>query len=161
MAQWYCMTGGTRYGPTTEEEIRGWLAEGRLKPTDMVWAEGMPEWLPAGSALPGTPGAAAPGPLPPLAPGALPPSPRYLKPHRGTTVLVLSILGWVVCCICSIIAWVMANNDLREMDAGLMDPSGRDTTKTARIVAMVQVILSLVCGAIAAIVGLFGALSQR
>ena len=41
-----------------------------------------------------------------------------MQPHRGTTVLVLGILGLVVCPICGIIAWVMGNKDLAEMAAG-------------------------------------------
>jgi len=67
-----------------------------------------------------------------------------LKPHRGTTVLVLGILGLVVCVICGIIAWVMGKNDLREMDAGVMDPSGRGTTNAGRICGMISVILACV-----------------
>jgi len=67
-----------------------------------------------------------------------------LKPHRGTAVLVLGILGLVVCVICGIIAWVMGKNDLREMDAGIMDPSGRGITNAGRICGMVSVILACV-----------------
>ncbi|MBN2182674.1 MAG: hypothetical protein JW715_12250, partial [Sedimentisphaerales bacterium] len=48
-----------------------------------------------------------------------------MKPHRGTLILILGILGLVCCVICGIIAWVMGNTDLREIDAGRMDPSGR------------------------------------
>lgn len=64
-----------------------------------------------------------------------------LRPHRGGVVLALGILGLVVCFICGIIAWVMGNNDLREMDAGLMDPSGRGLTKAGKICGMISVIL--------------------
>ena len=78
-------------------------------------------------------------PYPPAAP-----VPQMLKPHRGTTVLVLGILGLVVCVICGIIAWVMGKNDLREMDAGIMDPSGRGTTNAGRICGMISVILACV-----------------
>ena len=35
-------------------------------------------------------------------------------------------------------AWVMGNNDLREMDRGYMDPAGRDLTNTGRILGMVS-----------------------
>ena len=55
-------------------------------------------------------------------------TPTGLKPHRGTTILVLGILSLVFQCagwIFGIIAWVMANNDLPQMDAGVMDPAGR------------------------------------
>ena len=57
MAQWYAQVGGQRYGPVGEEEMKGWIAQGRVKPTDFVWSEGMPAWVAAGSAL-GQPAAA-------------------------------------------------------------------------------------------------------
>ena len=82
-----------------------------------------------------------------------------LKPHRGVVVLVLGILGLVVCFICGIIAWVMGNNDLREMEAGQMDPSGMGLTKAGKICGMIGVILAIVfigiwlLGTCAAIVG--------
>jgi uncharacterized membrane protein YidH (DUF202 family) len=72
-----------------------------------------------------------------------PPS-QPLKPHRGAVVLVLGILGIVVCFICGIIAWVMGNGDLREMNAGIMDPSGRGLTQAGKICGMISVILTIV-----------------
>jgi len=65
-------------------------------------------------------------------------------PHRGTLILVLGILGIVCCFICGIIAWVMGKNDLREMDAGKMDPTGRGLTNAGKICGMVGVILAIV-----------------
>jgi hypothetical protein len=59
-------------------------------------------------------------------------------------VLVLGILGLVVCFICGIIAWVMGNNDLRQMDAGAMDPSGRGLTQAGKICGMISVILAII-----------------
>ncbi len=67
-----------------------------------------------------------------------------MEPHRGTVVLVLGILGLVMCVILGIIAWVMGNGDLRKMDAGQMDPSGRGLTNAGRICGMISVILALV-----------------
>lgn len=67
-----------------------------------------------------------------------------LAPHRGVVVLVLGILGLVVCFICGIIAWVMGNNDLRQMDAGTMDPSGRGMTQAGKICGMISVILVII-----------------
>ena len=67
-----------------------------------------------------------------------PPS-RRLRPHRGTVILVFGILGLVVCVIFGIVAWVMGNNDLNEMRAGRMDPSGNDLTQAGRICGMVAV----------------------
>jgi hypothetical protein len=62
-----------------------------------------------------------------------------LKPHRGTTVLVLGIIGIACCLICGIIAWVMGSKDLKEMDEGIMDPEGRGLTQAGKICGMVSV----------------------
>lgn len=67
-----------------------------------------------------------------------------MKPHRGTAVLVLGILGLVICVICGIVAWVMGNADLRDMESGRMDPSGLGMTKAGKICGMVSVILNII-----------------
>ena len=69
---------------------------------------------------------------------------QSVAPHRGVLILVLGILGIVCCFICGIIAWVMGNNDMREMDAGRMDPTGRGLTQAGKICGMVSVILQIV-----------------
>ncbi len=66
-----------------------------------------------------------------------------LNPHRGGVILALGILGLVVCFICGIIAWIMGNNDLREMAAGTMDLSGRGLTQAGRICGIVSVIIPI------------------
>ena len=66
-----------------------------------------------------------------------------MKPHRGAVILAFGILGLIVCQLFGVAAWVMANNDLREMDRGWMDPSGRELTKTGRILGMVSTALLL------------------
>ena len=83
-----------------------------------------------------------------------------LKPHRGVVVLVLGILGLVCCLICGIVAWVMGNADLAEMDAGTMDPEGRGLTQAGKICGIVSVILNvigLVIWLFAMIIGVIGA----
>ena len=55
-----------------------------------------------------------------------------LKPHRGGTILALAIIGLFVFGVLCLIAWIMASSDLREMDAGTMDPSGKSTTSSGR-----------------------------
>ena len=75
---------------------------------------------------------------------AQPTTSQPVKPHRGVVVLVLGILGLVCCFICGIIAWVMGNNDLREMAAGTMDSAGRGMTQAGKICGMISVILQIV-----------------
>jgi len=66
-----------------------------------------------------------------------------MKPHRGAVILVFGILGLVVCQVFGIAAWVMGNNDLREMNAGYMDSSGRDLTNAGRICGMIATVLMI------------------
>ena len=59
-----------------------------------------------------------------------------MKPHRGTLILVLGILGLVICAPLGplgIAAWVMGNGDLKQIDAGDKDHSGRSLTNAGRI----------------------------
>ncbi|HTE18276.1 MAG TPA: zinc ribbon domain-containing protein [Armatimonadota bacterium] len=79
---------------------------------------------------------------------AMPP-PSDLRPHRGGTLMGLSIGLAVVdlfCCpLASIASWVMANGDIKEMDAGRMDPSGRQQAKTAMAISIGGLVLGLLC----------------
>ena len=67
-----------------------------------------------------------------------------MKPHRGTLILVLGILGLVVCAPLAIAAWVMGSGDLKQMDAGTMDPSGRGTTQAGKICGIIGTILLII-----------------
>lgn len=97
---------------------------------------------------------------PPVAPiGPLPTAQTPLEPHRGGAILALGILGIVLCFICGIIAWVMGNNDLGEMAAGTMDPSGRGLTQAGKICGMVGVILVIAGICIWLLIALFAGAS--
>ncbi|MHC4666368.1 MAG: DUF4190 domain-containing protein [Planctomycetota bacterium] len=69
---------------------------------------------------------------------------RPLKAHRGGAVLALGILGLVVCFVLGVIAWVMGNNDLREMDVGVMDSAGRSMTQAGKVCGIVSTVLAFV-----------------
>ncbi len=78
-----------------------------------------------------------------------------MQPHRGVLILVFSILSWVVCVIFGIVAWVLANSDLRAMEEGRMDPTGEGMTKAGKIVAMISIIVSII-GCVIALVVIVG-----
>src|SRR5262245_6951881 len=70
---------------------------------------------------------------------------RRLKPHRGDTIQLLGILSFFIAGpILGPMAWIMGNNDLKEMDAGRMDPAGRSATSTGRMCGMISTILCIV-----------------
>ena len=75
---------------------------------------------------------------------AQPVTQQPLQPHRGILTLVLGILSIVCCLICGIIAWVMANKDLKEMAAGRMDPAGRGLTNAGKICGIVGIVVQIV-----------------
>ena len=70
---------------------------------------------------------------------------RRLSPHRGDMIQLMGILAFIpifgLPFILGPIAWVMGNNDLREMDAGRMDPAGRPATTTGRTCGKIAVII--------------------
>ena len=67
--------------------------------------------------------------------------PVVLKPHRAGTILALGIIGLIICGPLCIAAWLMGDSDIREMDAGIMDKSGRSTTSTGRALGVLGSIL--------------------
>ena len=69
--------------------------------------------------------------------------PRAAKSHRGVLILVLGIISLLVCVFAGIPAWLMANEDLAEMDAGLMDDSGRSLTRIGKVLAIISVVLAV------------------
>lgn len=75
MSQWFHAQDGRQHGPVDEAELRQLVASGRLKPDDLVWRDGMPEWVPV-SSLPQL----APSPGPSMAPPPPAPSNPYQAP---------------------------------------------------------------------------------
>jgi len=47
MTQWYCYVDDRQHGPMEEAALRQWVQSGRLKPDDLVWKEGMDDWVTA------------------------------------------------------------------------------------------------------------------
>lgn len=77
-----------------------------------------------------------------------------MQPHHGTMILVLGILGLITSCFpLGIVAWVMGNDDLKKMDAGVMDPDGRGMTQAGKIIGMISVLLAILGIAIWLVVG--------
>lgn len=105
-------------------------------------------------------------PPPGAYPPAFPPGPgggylsAGLKPHRATLVLALGIVGLLCCGPLGIVAYIFGKKDLAEMDAGVMDPSGRGTTNVGRIlgiVAMVFLVLQVIYFIVVILTGGFSA----
>jgi hypothetical protein len=67
-----------------------------------------------------------------------------LKETRGTTVLVLGILGIVLSCVVlGIIAWVMGSGDLKEMREGTRERRQESETRIGMVLGIVSVVLTV------------------
>jgi high-affinity nickel permease len=60
-----------------------------------------------------------------------------LQPHRGVLILVLGVLSLTSCVPLGIVAWILGNRDLRAMQEGRMETSGRDLTQAGKICGIV------------------------
>lgn len=52
MTQWHYIMDGQQAGPVDDATLRRWIAEGRIRPDQLVWCEGMVEWQ-AAATVPG------------------------------------------------------------------------------------------------------------
>ena len=67
---------------------------------------------------------------------------QNLLPHRGTLVLVMGILSWS-CCVFGVVAWYLGSQDIKQMNAGRMDPSGLTLTKAGYWIGVCSLLLQL------------------
>ena len=73
--QWHYTRGGQQFGPVPAAELKRMASSGDLSPTDMVWKEGMPNWVSAEKLkglFPGSPAVTATPPPQPPAPASWP-----------------------------------------------------------------------------------------
>ena len=173
--QWYYESMGTRQGPISSPIIEQLIMGGQVTILSRVWREGFPGWMPAGQTAElapvfvrmgtvntvglqvGPQVGQAPVPyavdtayaMPNESPGI---SSHRKTDHRGGLILTLGILSWVIPVLFFLcfLAWRMGQEDLKLMDDGRMDASGRGMTQIGMILGA---ILSWIC-----LVGLFLAL---
>ncbi|MDX2154985.1 MAG: GYF domain-containing protein [Hyphomicrobiaceae bacterium] len=80
--EWYLARDGQQHGPVSEPELRKIIELGYLRPTDLVWRQGWPDWQPATAVLP-PPGTARPVAPPPAAPKPESVAPAPAHPSGG------------------------------------------------------------------------------
>ncbi len=82
-AQWYIARDGKQHGPLTDVEMRTFVGHSYLRPSDLLWRPGMPDWQPAPQVFPAAfqQPQAAPAPQP-AAPQATAPAPQQPAPQR-------------------------------------------------------------------------------
>lgn len=86
--QWYIARDGQQHGPLSDIELRTFIARGHMKPNDLIWRAGFPDWRSAEEVFPQETGAAAAAAAAAgygAAPGqpAHDPSPQQGRPYGG------------------------------------------------------------------------------
>jgi uncharacterized RDD family membrane protein YckC len=81
--EWFYARNGQQFGPVNFETLLALLQQAQLQPTDLVWREGMPQWLPASS-------------VPELAPHipTTPPSIGYFNPVAEARMFAPAYAGF-------------------------------------------------------------------
>ncbi|BDU74324.1 DUF4339 domain-containing protein [Mesoterricola silvestris] len=123
---WSYIQNGATQGPVPQEVLQELLATGQVRPGDLVWRQGLPDWTPAGT----LPELRAVPPPPQVFPGALPPPAAEAVPAAVVEALratrpwvrfmgVLGILGTVFLAVIALVFLGMTQGPLRGMPQGL------------------------------------------
>lgn len=127
---WYFSRNGQQAGPIPLEALQNMYATGQVQPNDLVWTEGMPQWLPAASVPAVTGAGAAPAPAPQVSPmGYYNPNARGSGANfrdKAKTAMILGILS-LTCCgfFTGIPALIIGNNAMKNMkSSGNLDGHG-------------------------------------
>lgn len=135
----------TEYGPLEQAQIRDWLGQGRMDGNSQVRSADSDDWSPL-SGHPELSELLAPSRSTPPPPT---PSPQadvqHYAPHRGALILTFGILGIACCFPFGIAAWIMGNNDMQQIEAGMMDPTGKSLTNAGRICGIIGTVLGIFC----------------
>jgi hypothetical protein len=101
--EWHYTKNGQRFGPVSGQQLKELAAKGGIGPDDLVWKEGMPQWVPASKIkglLPSSaPNATEPPPVPPVVdtaetqPPAQAPASKLATLRTATSEKAQAVLG--------------------------------------------------------------------
>ena len=134
---------GEEYGPISASDVREWQNQGRMNNESLVRYSNSRDWKPLSdfSELNSLTPTLTPTPTPTQQGG------QDFQPHRGSMILTFGIIGVACCFPFGIAAWVMGHSDIKSIDSGVMDPSGRSMTYGGKICGIISVIITVLgCG---------------
>ena len=110
---WYVRpSSGGQFGPAAGENMRSWLAEGRVSADSLVWREGWRDWQEAGAVFPQLRGSSVMDflestPIVPTTP--LPTSHHHHAPAQSdrTQTTILIVLGLAVVVLIAVFLWIL------------------------------------------------------
>ena len=172
MNWWYTASDGRQTGPVSEGDLQALIAAGSVRPSDMVWREGLSAWTSAASAFnratepPPLGHPPAPPPVPYATVNTSPP-PRPVLPSKAPGIITipllisaiwncLAVVFWISTCfgiffavplivllIFEFMLYADLNNSMK-----IVPPSKVRTTAVCEIVAGLVSLAPFVCGII-------------
>lgn len=141
--QWYYSNNGAQTGPVSAEDLKLMLADGRVRSTDMVWREGMTDWVPASSvgelAVSAAPSASPIQTAPLLGAAAAPYQPPVTAQPMGQqyhgdipTYLWQSIAVTLLCCLPGGIVAIVYAAKVDGLKASGNIPAAQAASKSAK-----------------------------
>ena len=137
MADWHYFKSGEQKGPVPKEFIQELARHGQLQRADLVWTEGMQDWLPAES-------------IPELGISRLTPPTGSAIPGSGvpaqavSNYLVWSILATIFCCLPSGIVAIIYSSKVNSALALGNYGAAREASKKAKIWNIISLVVGLV-----------------
>ena len=126
---------GEEYGPISASDVREWQNQGRMNNESLVRYSNSRDWKPLSDF------SELNSPTPTQQGG------QDFQPHRGSMILTFGIIGVACCFPFGIAAWVMGHSDIKSINSGVMDPSGRSMTNGGKICGIISVIITVLgCG---------------
>lgn len=153
---WMRAADGNIYGPVDRPTLDRWFREGRVGAGYQIRVGEYGSWTspdafrPLASGTQSTLGHPASGgssnpyaPTKPYAPGGQ--IRTYPKADQSVLIIVMAILGFILCPLFSLIAWIMGANALKDIQAGQIDPNSKGVIQAGYYLGMLNCILALLC----------------
>ena len=139
-------TDGKVYGPATGEQIRRWIAEGRVESRTPVFVDGTADWTFLGLLTEFA--AHFGGPSPAVAPPkpSLPTAGQLPKTNSSATAgFIFGILAWLCCCGCpfGLLGLIFSLVALAQISANPQTQQGRGFAIAGLILSVANLLLGL------------------
>lgn len=134
---WWYAKGDQRQGPYTAAELKALAAGGQVAATDMVWKEGLTNWVLASSVagLFTVGGGGGPPPLPVMQDGSYQAAPAPRRKVHGALKAVLWVIGALVLLV--VLAGVFSSSDNKNSSSAQAASSSSSSSKATSLPAPV------------------------
>lgn len=142
---WMRATDGADYGPVIRTDLMRWFTEGRVGVGYQIRQGENGPWQPADVFRPvvqtTNPYSEVSGQEAPQAQAV--PTQTFVRSDQSGIILTMGILGFVLCPIFGLIAWIMGSSALKDIQAGRADPRSKDMVQVGYYLGMASMLLAL------------------